>query len=54
MQLFVAMPFILRDCGSPISLLLFVGKTEFSADEDAHVIGDCVKVLVSLAAARDF
>ncbi|KAH9790227.1 Rho GTPase-activating protein 7 [Citrus sinensis] len=38
-----AMPFILRDCGSPISLSLFVGKTEFSADEDAHVIGDCVK-----------
>lgn len=25
--------------------LLFLGKTEFGSDEDAHVVGDCVKVI---------
>lgn len=25
--------------------VLIVGKNEFSPDEDAHVVGDCVKVL---------
>lgn len=25
--------------------MLVLGKTEFGADEDAHVVGDCVKVL---------
>lgn len=24
--------------------IFVVGKTEFSSDEDAHVVGDCVKV----------
>jgi hypothetical protein len=27
-------------------LLIFSGKVEFDADEDAHVVGDCVKVLI--------
>lgn len=27
-------------------LLLFLGKTEFGPDEDAHVVGDCIKVIV--------
>lgn len=25
--------------------LSFLGKTEFTPDEDAHVVGDCVKVI---------
>lgn len=25
--------------------LSFLGKTEFAPDEDAHVVGDCVKVI---------
>lgn len=25
---------------------LFIGRNEFDPDEDAHVVGDCVKVLV--------
>lgn len=25
-------------------ILLFIGKNEFGSDEDAHVVGDCVKV----------
>ena len=29
-----------------ITFLLFLGKTEFGPDEDAHVVGDCVKVIV--------
>lgn len=29
---------------------LFSGKVEFSLDEDAHVIGDCIKVTMTLAA----
>lgn len=31
--------------------LTVLGKTEFGPNEDAHVVGDCVKVLVSLADA---
>lgn len=27
--------------------MLVLGKTEFGADEDAHVVGDCVKVIFS-------
>lgn len=30
------------------ALFLFVGKSEFGEDEDAHVIGDCVKVLACI------
>jgi len=26
--------------------LIFPGKTEFGAEEDAHVVGDCVKVFI--------
>ena len=26
-------------------VLIFAGKTEFGSEEDAHVVGDCVKVL---------
>lgn len=26
--------------------LLILGKTEFGPDEDAHVVGDCIKVVV--------
>lgn len=26
--------------------LIFSGKVEFDAEEDAHVVGDCVKVLM--------
>ena len=26
--------------------LLLLGKTDFGSDEDAHVIGDCIKVLL--------
>ena len=25
-----------------------LGKTEFGSDEDAHVVGDCVKVIFSV------
>lgn len=28
-----------------LMILLFLGKTEFAPDEDAHVVGDCVKVI---------
>lgn len=31
-----------------IRIFLFLGKTEFSPDEDAHVVGDCIKVLFML------
>lgn len=27
-------------------LLIFPGKNEFASDEDAHVVGDCVKVFI--------
>jgi len=26
--------------------LIFPGKTEFGPEEDAHVVGDCVKVFI--------
>lgn len=29
------------------NVLLIPGKTEFDSDEDAHIVGDCVKVLVT-------
>ena len=28
-----------------VIFLSFLGKTEFAPDEDAHVVGDCVKVI---------
>lgn len=30
----------------PYFLLIFPGKTEFGPEEDAHVVGDCVKVFI--------
>lgn len=30
----------------PLISLLLLGKTEFGPDEDAHVVGDCIKVVV--------
>jgi hypothetical protein len=44
-DLVVHMPFRLRLSLFQFSLL-FLGKTEFDPDEDAHVVGDCVKVIV--------
>lgn len=42
--------FILQLCLSYFFFTI-LGKTEFGPDEDAHVVGDCVKVHVSIADA---
>lgn len=36
----------LLNCEVALTNFTYLGKTEFDPDEDAHVVGDCVKVLL--------
>lgn len=42
---------IIQDCKLKLAVL-FLGKSDFGEEEDAHVIGDCVKVLVCIYSNR--